>query len=88
MRSRSNVVNTGKTTTAQLVCQELGFDVVELNASDTRSKRSLGEEVAQQLSNTSLGNYTAGKVTDYQLFKIAIMTTLRPGGSQLWIRLD
>ena len=50
----------GKTTTAHLVCQELGFDVVELNASDTRSKRSLGEEVGQLLCNTSLGTYTQG----------------------------
>ncbi|KAF2356816.1 BRCT domain [Trinorchestia longiramus] len=51
----------GKTTTAQLVCQELGFDSVELNASDTRSKRSLTEEVAQLLCNTSLSNFATGK---------------------------
>ncbi|KAA0191685.1 hypothetical protein HAZT_HAZT007176 [Hyalella azteca] len=50
----------GKTTTAQLVCRELGFDAVELNASDTRSKRSLTEEVSQLLSNTSLSNFASG----------------------------
>ena len=50
----------GKTTTAQVVCHELGFDTVELNASDTRSKRSLGEEVAQLLTNTSLSGFASG----------------------------
>lgn len=47
----------GKTTTATLVTQELGFDAVEFNASDTRSKRLLKEEVAQLLSSTSLANF-------------------------------
>src|SRR5690606_17816596 len=28
----------GKTTTAQLVCKELGYDYLELNASDSRNK--------------------------------------------------
>ncbi|XP_059621132.1 replication factor C subunit 1 [Phlebotomus argentipes] len=44
----------GKTTTASLVCRELGFDVVEFNASDTRSKRLLKEQVSELLSNKSL----------------------------------
>ncbi|GAB0097989.1 Replication factor C subunit 1 [Sergentomyia squamirostris] len=44
----------GKTTTASLVCRELGFDVVEFNASDTRSKRLLKEHVSELLSNKSL----------------------------------
>ncbi|XP_055690755.1 replication factor C subunit 1 [Lutzomyia longipalpis] len=44
----------GKTTTATLVCRELGFDVVEFNASDTRSKRLLKEQVSELLSNKSL----------------------------------
>ncbi|XP_017775919.1 PREDICTED: replication factor C subunit 1 [Nicrophorus vespilloides] len=47
----------GKTTTATLVAKELGFDVVEFNASDTRSKRLLHEEVAQLLSTKSLATY-------------------------------
>lgn len=50
----------GKTTTASLVSQELGFDVVEFNASDTRSKRLLKEEVAELLSNKSLYGYFRG----------------------------
>lgn len=47
----------GKTTTATLVCQELGFDTVEFNASDTRSKRLLKDEVAELLRNKSLYGY-------------------------------
>ena len=35
----------GKTTTATLVAKELGRDVLELNASDTRSKKSLQEQL-------------------------------------------
>lgn len=38
----------GKTTTAHLVCQELEFSFVELNASDTRSKKSLQTRVSLQ----------------------------------------
>lgn len=31
----------GKTTAAKLICEELGFDSVEFNASDTRNKSSV-----------------------------------------------
>lgn len=44
----------GKTTTVYLVSKEFGFDVVEMNASDTRSKRMLGECVADALNTTSV----------------------------------
>ncbi|XP_054993580.1 replication factor C subunit 1 [Sorex araneus] len=51
----------GKTTTATLVCQELGYSYVELNASDTRSRSSLKEIVAESLNNTSIkGFYSSG----------------------------
>jgi len=50
----------GKTTTVHLVCKELLFDAVEFNASDTRSKRLLKEEVTQLLSNKSLKGYLTG----------------------------
>ena len=33
----------GKTTTAHLVAKSLGFELIEFNASDTRSKKSLGQ---------------------------------------------
>ncbi|XP_002095995.3 replication factor C subunit 1 [Drosophila yakuba] len=50
----------GKTTTATLVVKELGFDAVEFNASDTRSKRLLKDEVSTLLSNKSLSGYFTG----------------------------
>ncbi|XP_028259396.1 replication factor C subunit 1 [Parambassis ranga] len=50
----------GKTTTAALVCEELGFSYVEMNASCTRSKNSLKEVVAESLNNTSIENFYKG----------------------------
>ena len=44
----------GKTTTATLVCKELGLSYVELNASSTRSKNSLQESVSELLTNYTL----------------------------------
>ena len=44
----------GKTTTAYLVSKELGFDIVEKNASDTRSKKMLRESVSDTLNTTSV----------------------------------
>jgi replication factor C subunit 1 len=46
----------GKTTTAYLVSKELGYDVVEMNASDTRSKKMLSGSVADTLNTTSVAN--------------------------------
>nr|XP_045582058.1 replication factor C subunit 1-like [Procambarus clarkii] len=51
----------GKTTSAHLVCKELGFDVVELNASDARSKRTLDNIVSELLSNKSLAGYASSQ---------------------------
>ncbi|XP_052902347.1 replication factor C subunit 1 [Anopheles moucheti] len=51
----------GKTTTATLVCKELGFDTVEFNASDTRSKRLLKQEVSELLNTKSLAGYFGGR---------------------------
>ncbi|XP_026126082.1 replication factor C subunit 1-like isoform X2 [Carassius auratus] len=50
----------GKTTTAALVCEELGFSYVEMNASCTRSKNSLKEVIAESLNNTSIKNFYTG----------------------------
>ena len=46
----------GKTTTAYLVCKELGYDVVEMNASDTRSKKMLGESLSDTLNSSSVAS--------------------------------
>ncbi|CAK9807284.1 Replication factor C subunit 1 [Anthophora plagiata] len=50
----------GKTTTVQVVCNELGFDLIEFNASNTRNKKMLQEEVSELLSNTTLKNFFTG----------------------------
>lgn len=47
----------GKTTTAYVVCAELGFEVLEFNASDTRSKRLLKDEIASILSNKTVKSF-------------------------------
>ncbi|XP_060810541.1 replication factor C subunit 1 isoform X2 [Amyelois transitella] len=50
----------GKTTTVSLVCQELGFDMVEFNASDTRSKTLIKEQIGELLTTNSLSGYAKG----------------------------
>ncbi|KAL0895357.1 hypothetical protein ABMA27_011491 [Loxostege sticticalis] len=50
----------GKTTTVALVCKELGFDMVEFNASDTRSKTLIKEQISELLNTTSLSAYSKG----------------------------
>ncbi|CAK1600261.1 unnamed protein product [Parnassius mnemosyne] len=50
----------GKTTTVSLVCKELGFDVVEFNASDTRNKTLIKEQIGELLTTTSLSAYARG----------------------------
>ncbi|XP_030830290.1 replication factor C subunit 1 isoform X1 [Strongylocentrotus purpuratus] len=46
----------GKTTTATLVCQELGFSFIEQNASDSRGKKSLQGGIAESLDNQSIAD--------------------------------
>ncbi|KAF2400268.1 DNA replication factor C, large subunit [Trichodelitschia bisporula] len=50
----------GKTTAAHLVAKLEGYDVVENNASDTRSKKMVEEGLKGVLSTTSLAGYFAG----------------------------
>ncbi|KAG0336326.1 hypothetical protein BG004_008105 [Podila humilis] len=47
----------GKTSAAHLVAESLGFNAVEFNASDTRNKRSLDEQVRDLLDNQTLAGY-------------------------------
>lgn len=47
----------GKTTAAHIVSQQLGFDVLEKNASDVRSKSLLNQQVKGVLNNTSVVGY-------------------------------
>ena len=50
----------GKTTTATLVCEELGFTYIEMNASDTRSKKTLEEHISQSLNNETIDGLLTG----------------------------
>ena len=50
----------GKTTTATLVCEELGFTYIEMNASDTRSKKTLEEHISHSLSNKTMDGFLTG----------------------------
>lgn len=50
----------GKTTAAHLVAKSLGFDVIESNASDTRSKKLIQNNVAKTLDNSSLAGFLGG----------------------------
>ena len=50
----------GKTTAARVVLQGFGFDVVELNASDTRSQKALKACAEDLVGNTSIADFAAG----------------------------
>ncbi|NWV99300.1 RFC1 factor, partial [Machaerirhynchus nigripectus] len=68
----------GKTTTAALVCKELGYSYVELNASDTRSKSSLKEVVAESLNNTSIKDFYSGATwTNAAWYDVLIILIIR-----------
>ncbi|XP_011497234.1 PREDICTED: replication factor C subunit 1 [Ceratosolen solmsi marchali] len=47
----------GKTTTAYVVCAQLGYEILEFNASNTRSKKLLQEEISAILFNKTIKTY-------------------------------
>jgi len=49
----------GKSSTASIVAEHLNYEIFELNASDARSKRTLGEKLAQ-VTQTQLLNFGGG----------------------------
>ncbi|XP_046396184.1 replication factor C subunit 1 isoform X2 [Ischnura elegans] len=64
----------GKTTSALLVCKELGMDAIEFNASDTRSKKLLESEVSELICSNSLSGYfKAGKKKEEGKRKVLVM---------------
>uniref|UniRef100_A0A8C0GQN3 Replication factor C subunit 1 n=1 Tax=Chelonoidis abingdonii TaxID=106734 RepID=A0A8C0GQN3_CHEAB len=63
----------GKTTTAALVCEELGYSYVELNASDARNKNSLKDVVAESLNNTSMKDFCSGTSHSVSMKHVLIM---------------
>jgi len=57
-----------------VILQELGFSYVELNASDTRSKRSLQDEIAVALGSRTLVDYLGKSCCVYAyLIKFVIL---------------
>ncbi|XP_014782963.1 replication factor C subunit 1 [Octopus bimaculoides] len=63
----------GKTTTAHVVCKEAGFSLVEMNASDTRNKSSLSQELSTLLKNTSLVDYCGTESSSSNGFKHCVI---------------
>lgn len=59
----------GKTTAAHLVAKLEGYDIVERNASDTRSKKLIEEGLRGVLSTNSLHGYFAGDGQDVDASK-------------------
>lgn len=53
----------GKTTAAHLVAESLGYDVIEMNASDVRSKKLLDSKVGGMLNNTSVMGFFSNNDT-------------------------
>jgi replication factor C subunit 1 len=48
----------GKTSAARIVCRELGYEVLETNASDTRNKNSIQNMLKDLSSNQSLDYFS------------------------------
>lgn len=57
----------GKTTTANLAAREAGYSILEMNASDTRSKKNLVEHVAETLGNLALTSSGSGMTSKHVL---------------------
>lgn len=64
----------GKTTTAQLTCQEAGYTYIELNASDSRSKKLLDSILGESTESASIDSYLKGshKVVSNNYFNLII----------------
>lgn len=63
----------GKTTAAHLACKLEGFDVIESNASDTRSKNMVESGLGDVLNNTSMLGFFAADGKDVNLKKKKIV---------------
>ena len=51
----------GKTSSAKVILAQCGYDVVELNASDTRSQKALKEMAGDLVGNTSIAEFATGQ---------------------------
>ena len=48
----------GKTSACRIICQILGFEVLEMNASDCRNKLAIQSSISMASSNTSIDYWT------------------------------
>lgn len=55
----------GKTTAATLIAKKLGYDVIEKNASDFRSKKLLNDHLKVALDNTSVAGFFDSSSADH-----------------------
>ena len=44
-----------------MVCEDVGFSYIEMNASDTRGKKALETEIKESLSNVTVNGMLNGK---------------------------
>jgi replication factor C subunit 1 len=66
----------GKTTSATLVCKELGLKYVEMNASDARNKKFLDDKIAELLGSRQVNEFFVGetpKTGNSQVTHVLIM---------------
>lgn len=68
----SGIPGIGKTSVAHLIARECGYDVVELNASDTRSAKTIKELIQKSTKNKSITEYFL-KVGETEKKKICIV---------------
>ncbi|CAO3599935.1 unnamed protein product [Absidia cylindrospora] len=74
----------GKTTTAQLLAKEHGYTAMELNASDARNKKILGELVQETTFNRSLTEFFSADSSGSG----AIVNKLKSAGGKLVLIMD
>eukprot|EP00770_Monocercomonoides_exilis_P006256 MONOS_6226.1-p1 / transcript=MONOS_6226.1 / gene=MONOS_6226 / organism=Monocercomonoides_exilis_PA203 / gene_product=Replication factor C subunit 1, RFC1 / transcript_product=Replication factor C subunit 1, RFC1 / location=Mono_scaffold00193:53979-59015(+) / protein_length=1341 / sequence_SO=supercontig / SO=protein_coding / is_pseudo=false len=70
----------GKTTAAHVVCKEAGYEVLEFNASDTRSKNALTEAVSNALQSFTLQGFWGTKKEERQKMKEEKQKMAKRGG--------
>ena len=50
----------GKTSSARIICAALGYEVIEMNASDVRNKSAIENSIKDLSTNKSLKYFTVG----------------------------
>ena len=55
------IIGIGKTTLASVVAKSLNYEILELNASDTRSKKALDEELVDVVLSQAMGKQLESK---------------------------